>query len=147
MSALSAARIQPSKLPSGYDFRRRLDGHSASGFNGPTEQATLVHTVGWKREHWSNPLVVHVTTERGAELFATERRPGVPIDLGISGVKAVYHDGMWADGGPGVRPRWATEYAHSITVRTGDRVFGVRGPRDLSIEDLVKVAKSLPLDS
>ncbi|QXJ20718.1 hypothetical protein AGRA3207_001481 [Actinomadura graeca] len=145
MSTHPSAQVEPRWLPPGFRFRRQIDGGAAAGFPGPADQTRLVHTKGWARADWSNPLVVHVTTEPGAQLLATENRPGVPISLGDVPAEAEYHDGMWTGGDHGTRPRWTTELAHSVTVRTPTRVFGVRGPREISVEDLVEIAKSLPL--
>ncbi|WP_067458405.1 hypothetical protein [Actinomadura macra] len=145
MSTHSSTQVEPKWLPPGFRFRRQIDGEAAAGFLGPAEQTRLVHTKGWALADWSNPLVVHVTTEPDAQLLATENRPGVPINLGDVAAQAVYHDGTWTDGDHDLRPRWTTGLAHSVTVRTPTRVFGVIGPREISVEDLVEVAKSLPL--
>jgi len=145
LSTHASAQVEPRWLPPGFRFRRQIDGEAAAGFLGPAEQTRLVHTKGWGRADWSNPLLVHVTTEPGAQLRATENRPGVPINLGDIAAQAVYHDGMWTDEDLDARPRWTTELAHSVTVRTPTRVFGIRGPREMSVAELIEVAKSLPL--
>lgn len=145
MASFSTEDIRPRILPDGFQFRRRIEGETAPGFWGTSEQVTLIHTRGGEYADWNKPLHVHVTTQPDAQLAGTENRPGIPLDLGIEGVRATYHDGMWADAGPQTPAQWRTDLAHSITVRFREQVFGIRGPREMSVEELTAVARSLPL--
>jgi hypothetical protein len=148
MSRITTEQMTPARLPAGYRFRRRIDGEAASGFPEVTEQAVLVHTKGNRHLDWAFPITVHMTTKPDAVLVATEKRPGVPLDLGRPNVNAIYHDGWW---GPpvegGVEPQWLVGGVHSVTVRVPGRVYAIRGPRAVSMDELIEVARSLPLAS
>jgi hypothetical protein len=142
--------IQPSYLPEGFKLRRRIHGVAAAGFLDDPSQATLVHTRGGQLQHWSSPLLVYVSQTPGQVLAGTEQRAGVAVDLGVAGVTATYHDGMWAQDGAAVATLgdeqsmyWSTSGPHSITVRTTDQTLAVRGPRDVGVAELVKIARSL----
>jgi hypothetical protein len=151
MSPPSVNEAQPSYLPSGYQLRRQIVGddaaHGLSNRAGDQVGAMmLVHTTGRTYREWLlAALVVHVGLGPDGSLTGTEKKPGRRVDLGLPGVQAVYHDGMWAMGDDGVRPVWRTDAAHSITVRTSARSYGIRGPRSIGIGELVRVARSLPL--
>jgi hypothetical protein len=143
--------IRPGRLPAGYAYRGRTDGPLAGGFGGQANQATLVHTRDRSPREHANPLTVHVIDVPQPALAGTEGRAGTPIDLGRPGVEAVYHDGMWHvdadvadESGVDAAFFWLTT-VHSITIRTGRRVYAVRAPRDLPLADLFAVAASLPL--
>lgn len=123
---------------------------AAAGFLDDPSQATLVHTRGGQLQHWSSPLLVYVSQTPGQVLAGTEQRAGVAVDLGVAGVTATYHDGMWAQDGAAVATLgdeqsmyWSTSGPHSITVRTTDQTLAVRGPRDVGVAELVKIARSL----
>ena len=82
-------------------------------------------------------------------LAGTEDRAGATVVVGDR--TAVYHDGMWdvdADIAEthGVEKafRWRTDLAHSLTLRSGDRVLGIRAARSVELGELLKVAASLP---
>jgi hypothetical protein len=151
MASLSSERINPAYITNGFKLRRRLDGAASGGFGESPDQATLVHTRGWRYEDWSFPLMVHVTSAPAKALDGTEHRPGQPVDLGIAGVTAVYHDGVWAlDAeraeveGVDQAMYWNT-VVHSLTVRTPTLVYGIRAPLDVGLAELIRVARSLPL--
>ncbi|GII97105.1 hypothetical protein Ssi02_73360 [Sinosporangium siamense] len=148
MSASPIERIRVSALPAGFEFRKALTGKTSAGFNATVSQVTLVHTRGAGERDWSYPLSVHIVQAPQAVLLCTEARSGVPVDLEIRGVKATYHDGLWSlpDGEAGASaPVWRTDQAHSVTVWTASLSYGVRGPRDVPVEKLLEVARSLPL--
>jgi hypothetical protein len=151
VSTFATNEIQPSRLPAGFQLRRRIDGTAVVGFTGPNgeelpDQVTLIHTRGKQYLDWRFPLTVHAAAVPDARLFATEGRAGVSVDVGVRGVKATYHDGWWTPPASGDgRPVWGVGNMHSITLRTADRAIGIRAPRDVPLDELVEVAKSLPL--
>ena len=67
--------VTPSYLPPGYKFRQRVSGESAGGFDHIPSQVALFHTIGWEREHFIFPLVVHIGPLDAPPLFGppTER--------------------------------------------------------------------------
>jgi hypothetical protein len=140
-------------LPLGYRLRSRFEGEDAGGFPGSPDQLALIYTRGLGSDEAVYPLLVYVAARGGAkELVGTEGRSGSSVDIGVSGVTAVYHDGMWAPGpGPDERRlgeliiHWDTGDAHSITVSGGGRLLGVRGARSRGVlaRHLVTVARSL----
>jgi len=147
-------QIPPAEdLPLGYRLRSRFEGEDAGGFPGSADQLTLIYTRGMSSDDAVYPLLVYVAARGGAtELVGTEGRPGSNVDVGVSGVTAVYHDGMWALGpGPDERRlgeltlHWDTGEAHSVTLNGGDRLLAVRGARSRGVlaRHLVTVARSL----
>jgi hypothetical protein len=150
MAAVRTENVSPSYLPSGYRLRRRVDGKGAAGFAGSeAEQVTLLHTLGSRNEHWRDALTIHVGPAAAGELAGTEGRPGATVLVGDR--TAVYHDGMWdvdADiaeaSGVDKAFRWRTDLAHSVTIRAGDQVIGIRAVRSVDLAELLKVAASLP---
>lgn len=99
----------------------------------------------------THPLYVAVTDPGGAvrRLAGTEgqRATDLPSEAGLS---LIYHDGMWAAGrGSGeisvrdIFVRWDREFAHSVTGYGRTLTIGVRGPRELSVADLARVATSV----
>lgn len=152
MARLPMASIRPARIPDGFRLRNRVDGPVAGGFPPEAEQTLLLHTRSWRMEDIRRPLLVFATPDVDQELIGTHDRAGTPVDLGIPGVSAVYHDGVWqvdADifeaEGLDAAMRWDTTSVHSLTVRTADRVFGVRAPREIDVEELVAVVRSLPI--
>ncbi|MEN3358348.1 MAG: hypothetical protein V7637_2330 [Mycobacteriales bacterium] len=152
MSTFATEKIRPAQLPTGFQLRRRIDGTAMVGFTGPNgeellDQVTLIHTRGRQYMDWRFPLTVHVTSTPDARLFATENRPGVSVDVGIRGVKAIYHDGWWTPPvSDGSGPVWGVGAMHSLTLRSANRVVGVRAPREVPLDELVRIAKSVPPD-
>jgi hypothetical protein len=149
VSTFRTDEITPGRLPAGFQLRRRVEGTALVGFTGPqgqelTDQVTLIHTRGRGYLDSRFALTVHVTSTPAARLFATEGRAGISVDIGIPGAKAVYHDGWWTppetDGGRAV---WGVGTMHSITVYAADRVLGVRAPRNVGLQELLDVAKSI----
>lgn len=149
MSTFRTDEITPGRLPAGFQLRRRVEGNALAGFTGPqgqtlTDQVTLIHTKGKSYLDSRFPLTVHMTSTPNARLFATEGRPGITVDVGVPGTRTVYHDGWWTppvtDGG---RPVWGVGSMHSITVQAADRVLGVRAARNVGLEELLAIAKSI----
>lgn len=151
----SAVRgIPPSYVPDGYELRRQIEGAEAAGFGEDPNQVALVYTRGWNSIDFANALTVYAAQPGGPALAATEKRLGVPADLGIPSVRAVYHDGLWAIGSgeaqvnleDGVTIHWERSAAHSITIHSSDGTYAVRGPKDaVPFDELARVAKSLHL--
>jgi hypothetical protein len=143
---------RPAHVPYGYRYAFRVDGEAAAGFWGNADQVLLTYSF---HKEPSYPLSVYAAAGGGDEvLLGTEQRAGKPVDLGVAGVSAVYHDGLWSPGlgrdehvvGQFVL-HWDDQEWHSITIRAGDRVYGVRGARSngVTFDELASVARSLPL--
>jgi hypothetical protein len=148
------ADARPAHVPRGYRYAFSIEGEAAAGFWGNADQVLLNYS--FHREP-SYPLAVFATVPAGGVdvLHGTEQRRGTPVDLGVPGVSATYHDGLWASG-PGRDQQvvgqfvlhWDDREWHSITIRAGDRVFAVRGARSngVTFDELTSVARSLPLE-
>ena len=143
--------IKPEHLPSGYAWRRQLEGASAQVLGRHPDQVVLVYTLGWSQEDWNVPLVVAGAPAGAPPLLGTERRRGRRVDIGIPGVEAVYHDGIWALGpGPDERRfghgliHWDSSTVHSLTIRHSGMTWAVRGPktRGADFRTLVRMARS-----
>lgn len=148
----SVRGISPSYVPDEFTFRRRLEGSETGGFGDDPTQVGLIYTRGWDHTDSAYPLIVYAAQPVETDLAATENRPGVPVDLGIPGVQAVYHDGLWAFGPGeaqvnlegGVTIHWERSGAHSITIYSPDGTYAVRAPKDtVAFDELARVAKSL----
>jgi hypothetical protein len=138
---------RPAYVPDGYTFRYSVPGGREAGFGWIPEQTILVYTRGWAREDFLVPLVVVVGRAGAPELVGTNAGFGEPVDFGIAGVRAVYHDGI-------IRPRpdehrdvaavaWRSGEVHSITARSDTGTFAVRAPRSVPRDELVAVLASL----
>jgi len=151
MPALTAKMVKPESVPTGYAWRRQLEGASAHALGRHPDQIVLVYTLGWTQEDWSWPLVVAAAPAGAPPLLGTEHRRGRHVDLGIPGVRAVYHNGIWVLGpgpdeqsfGAGVI-HWDSSTVHSLTVRHSDVTWAVRGPktRGADFDVLVRMARS-----
>ena len=144
--------IRPRRLPDGYAYRGRADGPMAGGFVRAERQTALVHTRDRSPAEHHTPLTVFATDNPRQALAGTEGARGVRVDLGVPGVEAIYHDGIWHvdadvadEHGVDKGFAWLTGTCHSLTVRTATRVYGVRAPRDVPLAELVAIAASLPL--
>lgn len=152
MTELAMTEVRPSRLPSGYRFRRRIDGSAGAGFPRDAAQTAVVHLRGTDDVSVRTPLTVHIGLDPKLDLIGTHDRPGVAVDVGIAGASAAYHDGMWhvdADVADKIgwehAFRWHVGDVHSVTVRTATRTYAVRGPRDVPLDELIEVVKSLPV--
>lgn len=143
---------RPSYVPPGYGLRWQIDGEIAPGFHQDPTQTVGVYTRSWNPDDRTNPLMVCAASGIVTDLMGTEGHTGQAIDLGIPGITAVYHDGMWAPGvgreqwTMGNAPfHWDTTSAHSITARWQNRVIAIRAAknRDVGIAMLVKIARSM----
>jgi hypothetical protein len=142
---------RPTYIPHGYSYGFRIDGEAGPGFIRDPDQTVLIYTRSAVDS--THPLMISLSPSRRLELMATEGHPGLPVALD-SGAEAVYHDGLWSSG-PGLDERrdgdvvvhWDRSDAHSITVRTEDGVYGVRGARSrgVTVDELLKIANSLPI--
>jgi hypothetical protein len=147
------ADARPRYVPTGYRYGFRVEGEAAAGFWGNADQVLLNYTF---HKEPSFPLTIFAAAAAGGDvLHGTEHRTGMPVDLGVPGVSAVYHDGLWATG-PGRDQQvvgqfvlhWDDREWHSITIRARDRVFAVRGARSngVTVDELTSVARSLALE-
>lgn len=146
---------EPTYLPSGFALRRQITGEGVVGLGRDPHQVGLVYTVGWDREALMYPLLVFVRPDGGAELACTERRPGLPIDLGMPAVNALYHDGWWQlnpnrDLEPDRIVAWDASTVHSISVTYNAIQFAVRAARHatslaatVSLPELTKISRSM----
>lgn len=143
MGKISTEEILPRRLPSGFRYRHRLDGITAAGFAGLMDQVALVHTKGIRQHDLAYPMTVHVVDDPAVELIATERRPGVSVDIAVADASAVYHDGWWTAPPDGESiPSWGTGAMHSLTVHTAIRTYAVRAAREVPLDDLILVVRS-----
>lgn len=144
--------FRPSYVPDGYTFGLEVRGEAAGGFGDLDDQVALVfwrHRGGTDRGY---RLAVHVAAGGDTALSGTEGRPAQPIDLGLPGVTAAYHDGWWTLG-PGEDARyedglvtsWDRSDVHSITVSSGSVTWAVRGTRSRGVgfDELLAVARSI----
>lgn len=153
MSLLPLKEIKPSYLPGGFRFRGVVDGPAGGGFIPDVAQTAVVHTRGSSAADRPFPLTVYVALDREQELVGTHGRIGVALSVAAAGVAGVeYHDGIWhldADMAAATNyedaMRWHPGDVHSVTARTATRVYAVRGPRDVPLDDLIGVLTSLPL--
>jgi hypothetical protein len=154
VTTLSIEAFKPARVPTGYSFRRRVQGSASPGFTGPTgeelaDQVTLIHTTANTYASWRSPMTVHVVARPDARLFAAETHKGVALDLGLAGVtSAVYHDGWWGPAPDGSGGKvWDTANMHSLTLRTATHTVAVRAAKSVPLDELAAVAKSIPLGS
>ncbi len=157
MGALQLDAIKPSYVPTGFSFRRQLTGESVAGIGKHQQQIQLVYTTGWDHDDWTHPVTIYIRPAGEASLGATEGRPGLDLDLGLPGSKAVYHDGWWAPetppaGATRLQLIWDATTVHSITVAYPEIQFAVRASRhaakrigDVTTVELVKVARSVQI--
>lgn len=138
---------RPGYLPPGYTERYCLPGGREPGFGWIEQQVVLVYTTGWSQLDFSSPLVVVVGREGAPELIGASPAHAEPLDIGVAGVAAVYHDGI-------LTPRlnetrdfagttWMRGHVHSITARSAAGTFAVRGPGSLPRSELIATLLSL----
>jgi len=128
-------------------MRYCLEGGREPGFGWIEEQVVLVYTRGWSRDDFGAPLVVCIGAPGAPELIGTSPAHAEPIDVGLPGVEAVYHDGMVTARLDEARDfagtTWTRGDTHSVTARSGRGTFAVRGPRELDRTELVATLLSL----
>jgi hypothetical protein len=138
---------RPGYLPPGYTERYRLPGGREPGFGWIEQQVVLVYTTGWSRLDFSSPLVVVVGRDGAPDLVGTSPGHAEPLDLGVPGVVAAYHDGILAARLDEMRDfagtTWKRGDVHSITARSASGTFAVRGPRSLPRSELIATLLSL----
>jgi hypothetical protein len=144
LGTIATEEVMPRRLPAGFKYRNRVDGPSGTGFVGVADQVTLLLTRGTSDRDRAFPLTVHAADDPTLELSATERRRGLAVDLGMDGVKTVYHDGWWTAPDEGsTKPNWQTGAMHSLTIHTNRRTYAIRAGADVSVDDLVTMARSV----
>jgi hypothetical protein len=139
---------QPGYVPFGFEFRRKLDTTTEPGFGRDPNQAITIYTHGWDEADWISPLMLVIGSPGQSALVGTENQLGDPVELGLGGVMARYHNGVWtaASDGSG-RVVWNTEYAHSITASSPALRVAVRGnKRQVSIAELTRVLQSIQFE-
>lgn len=138
--------LVPRYLPAGYKLRSRRNGVEVDPFEtygSGCQPVQAVYTAGATYAEWMRQmLIITMWPTPKAELPATEGRPGLPVNLGVKGALAVYHDGWWAFGTSGGL-EWRKGQAHSVTVHTGERTYAVRGPDSMAAEVLATISRGL----
>jgi hypothetical protein len=143
--SLPIERMRPRESPRGYSFRRVVFGPMAGGFPGVERQCRFVYTRGATGSDLHDQVSVHVSEKPAMNLSATEKQAGEPCPITVPGASAVYHDGWWTPPQAGSElPVWQSGQIHSVTVRTADRICGIRAPRGVPQDELVRVAESIP---
>lgn len=139
-------------LPADYYRFMALAPAASKGFGLAHDRCTVLFR--WRRAHVDQRagLLLFVATANDAPLICTDRRAGRPIDLGVSGARCVYHDGVWSmrpHDDPAIVPQffWNDGDAHSLTVRAQRAAYGVRGMRRqaIGLDELVEIARHLPI--
>ncbi len=142
----------PAYLPSGYELSLRVHGSEAGGLGMDASQTGTFYRRATAIEDWRSPLAVYLSGPGAPDLAATEKKQGEQIDLGIVGIKAVYHDGLWMLGQGAeqldmgdVVVHWDSSTLHSITARWDGGTCAVRGPkgRGVGYDELINVVKSM----
>jgi hypothetical protein len=153
MGGMSALKNPPSWVPGGYKLQHRFSGQASGGFHAAGEaQIAFLHALPVKQADTAYPLMVYIAEVPGQELDGTQGRAGTEVHLGLPGVKAIYHDGMWhVDGsalqsvGLDAAKEWRSGGVHSLTIHAPGRTVGIRARRDVGLEDLMAMARSLNL--
>jgi hypothetical protein len=152
MGASAPPLAGPSYIPAGYRLQAELFGPIFMAFGGKANQYRWTYTKGLRESHFTKPLFIYMSPPENSPVLAgTEKQRGQPIELGVPGTKAVYHDGLWQIG-PGYDQRftgdvfvhWDFSDQHSLTVRHDRVLFAARGSRlnDISVDELVRIAIS-----
>jgi len=137
---------RPGHVPTGFSLRYTLGGGREPGLGWVEEQMVLVYTRGWAPQDFTFPLVVCIGAPDAPALVGTSEDHARPLDLGVAGVTAVYHDGIVTarlQDNDFAGTAWRQGGVHSVTARSDSGTFAVRGPRDLPAEELVAVLLSL----
>ena len=138
---------RPAYLPAGYALRHTFDGGREPALGWDPEQTLLVYTTGWSPDELTSPLLVCVGRAGAPDLIATSPAYAEPLDIGVAGVAAVYHDGLQVArldaGSDFAGVDWRRGEVHSLTARSDTGTFAVRGPRSLPQSELVATLRSL----
>ena len=142
----------PAYTPPGHTLANRIDGERAQGFGFESQQTAFWYKRSDGQGDSHAPLVAYAGPPGAPPLVGTYGGPTRPIDVGVAGVDAAYHDGIWTSGpgaiethfGPSWVLHWQQEGVHSITARWSGGVYAVRGARfnGIGIDDLVKMIAS-----
>lgn len=145
----------PRYLPEGFLFSHLTPGTLTSplGFTKDPDQRTLTYRRAFDRREV--PLRVVVAGAGSGELHGTEHHRGTVIEIdGIDpSARGLYQDGTWTVG-PGTDQlildqghalHWLRGWIHSVTVRTATATVVVIGDMSLGLEDLIRVARSVPI--
>jgi hypothetical protein len=144
-------------------FRLRVAGKGPeyAGFAGVDVQETGVFTPDWSPRAFNESLRISIAARadaQSARLAGTGGRDGTVVKEFGEGVSAEYHDGMWVpsyrDGGTlsadvitvadGIRLYWDRTIAHSVTVTTDSRSYGIQASKNyVGFDDLLRIARSL----
>jgi len=141
----------PAWIPRGYELRHRFEGEAAGGFHGAgQDQVAFLHSPTGTQADPSYPLMVYVTPKQDLALDGTRGRVGTRISFEKIGKVATYHDGIWHVDGERVHltclaqaRQWHTNEVHSLTIHSADGTVAIRARRDVALDDLIRIARSL----
>lgn len=143
---------EPTYIPAAYSLGSVYKGVAAEGFGREQEQVAYRYSRRDGQGDSHVPLIFYVGPVGAPPLVGTANHTGEPLDFGIPGVDAVYHDGIWSSGPGDVEAHigpwlvhWIQNGVHSITARWSGGVYAVRGSylEDVSVDDLKKMIASL----
>lgn len=142
---------EPPYIPSGYRLAWKTEGPVATDFidNRAGKSYWYVSQAG--NAAYAYALSVHYSTSAVGPLMGTSGRDGEVVDVGLAGLTASYHDGIWALGaGPyqrsdfGITLHWETAVAHSLSVFGAGLAIAVRGSKihGITRDELVRIAQA-----
>jgi hypothetical protein len=135
-------------LPPHYRLLGERQGSYGRAFELPTEAQVVRIFVRPRDQPGTVPLNVaiieHNDGVRPTLAGLANRAPAQTFES--ASVVVDYHDGLWA-AGPGLDARrtgpmvvhWATGFCHSLVRHSGLETVAVRGPLDLTVDDLFQV--------
>lgn len=144
-------------LPRGYREVQRSVA-PAGGFRNTGKETLIVFKKGVIPSLEAPPLLVFLTPTPAGPFATTRGHVGQRVSIrGSNGVatEGTYHDGMWKSvsrdqrnvntGGCSEMVVWRSDEntRHSLIFPLGKYTVGIRGARDLSLEDLMAVASSI----
>jgi len=156
--------LQPKYLPPGLKLAAAVDGHRAGewgevkGFyagefhgEGTDDQIAIHYRLPHNPRRHQSSVVISWVKDPDLPFVGTAHHSGVPVT--VNGKPATYFDGAWA-AGPGPdqikvlsdgAAHWSRDHEHSLTMRVGRGIIGVRCPRSLVPEttELFKIMSSI----
>jgi len=128
-------------VPDGYVLNTARSGDEAypGGVNARSDVRVQLFTRGKRvADMLATQIEVTVWPEPGAVSPCTESKASMKLE--VPGFRAEYFDGWWSVGLGEVA--WDPRYVHSVTLHSDDGTAAVRGPKEVSIDNLVVIAKS-----
>lgn len=141
-------RVPSAILPAGYRLTdaRRASEVFPGGPAGLENAQVHRYTKGTDyKQSMLNQIEVMIWPAIRIELPATEGAEGVSLELAGDESRVAYHDGWWNPVGSELG--WVRGSAHSVTIQGAKGTVGVRGPRDISVSDLLKMGRSVAPNS